>query len=73
MTPGRGFDAEGRGCGGVPHRPLDGDDVASGRDQAAREVVPQLVKLEGHAGVVAGGAPAVVDEVVVPGLAVFVE
>lgn len=56
----------------MAHRALDGDDVAPRGDQAAGEVVAQLVELEIQRGVGPGRAPAVVDKVVVPGLAVFV-
>jgi hypothetical protein len=57
----------------VAHGALDRDDVASGGDESAGEVVPQVVQLVRQGGVLPGRAPAVVDEVVVPGLAAFVE
>lgn len=57
----------------MPQCSLDGDHIAAGRDEATGEVVPQLVELEGDSGVRAGRPPAVVDEVVVPGLAALVE
>jgi len=67
-----GVGAEDRGRGGAAYRSSDDDDAASSCDQAAGEVVAQLVELEGQPGVGADGTPAVVDEVVVPWLAVRV-
>jgi hypothetical protein len=57
----------------MTHGRLDGDDVAPGGDEAAGEVVSELVELVADSGVRAGRSPAVVDEVVVPWLAVLVE
>lgn len=65
--------AQRRGCGGVAHGSLDGDDVAPCGDESAGEVVPKLVQLVGDSGVGAGRAPAVVDEVVVPRPSALVE
>ena len=57
----------------MTHGALNGHNIAPGGDESAGEVVPQVVQLVCETGLGPGGAPAVVDEVVMPRLAALIE